>query len=136
VNDAKPDPQFTTPPVLAPLVPLAPALMMVFWMLLGASAGTKLSQSLWQLLGWGDGEVSIAVPVGGAAGAAVGAVLGRIKNPRLLVLLMAAFAGSTAGGVAGQIAWGRLGRSAARSSAGRSGGWPGRPGCSSGARGI
>lgn len=88
---------------------LAPALMMAFWMLLGGAAGIKLAQSMWTLLGWGAGDVSIAVPVGGVAGAAVGAVLGRISNPPLLVLLMAVFAGSAAGGVAGKVPWGEIG---------------------------
>ena len=95
-----------TPPALTPL---APALMMAFWMLLGGAAGIKLSQSLWQILDWGDGEVSVAVPVGGVVGAAIGAVLGRVTNPRRLVLLMAVFAGSAAGGVAGHVAWGEIG---------------------------
>lgn len=89
--------------------PLAPALMIAFWMLLGGAAGIRLAQSIWELLGWGIGEVSVAVPVGGVTGAAVGAVLGRIRNPRLLVLLMAVFAGSAAGGVAGKVPWGDIG---------------------------
>ena len=89
--------------------PLAPILMMAFWMLLGGAAGIKLTQSIWRLLGWGAGEVSIAVPVGGAGGALVGALLGLISNPRLLVLLMAVFAGATAAAVAGKLAWGEIG---------------------------
>lgn len=94
---------------LTPLPPaLAPALMMVFWTLLGGAAGIKLAQSLWQLLDWDAGIVSVAVPVGGVAGAIVGALLGLISNPRLLVLLMAVFAGSSAGAVAGKIPWGTL----------------------------
>jgi hypothetical protein len=109
MNDAKPDPPSAIPPVLAPLAPLAPALMMAFWMLLGAASGIKLAQSLWQLLGWGDWAVSVAVPVGGGAGALVGALLGLITRPRLLVLLMAVFAGASAGGVAGTVAWGEIG---------------------------
>ena len=78
---------------------------MVFWMLLGGAAGIKLMQSIWRLLGWGAGEVSVAVPVGGVGGA----LLGLISNPRLLVLLMAVFAGATAGAVAGKLAWGDIG---------------------------
>ena len=35
------------------------------WMLLGGAAGINLTQRLWGLLGFGVGEVSIAVPVGG-----------------------------------------------------------------------
>jgi hypothetical protein len=109
VNDAKSDPPRVTPTALAPLAPLAPALMMAFWMLLGAAAGIKFAQSLWQLLGWGDWAVSVAVPVGGGAGALAGALLGLITHPRLLVLLMAVFAGTSAGGVAGKVAWGEIG---------------------------
>lgn len=105
MNDAKPDPGSATAPVLAPL---APALMMAFWALLGASAGITITQSVWQFLGW-EGHVSVAVPVGGAVGALVGALLGLITRPRLLVLLMAVFAATSAGGVAGQIAWGEIG---------------------------
>lgn len=89
--------------------PLAPILMMVFWMLLGGAAGIKLTQNMWRVLGLGAGEVSIAVPVGSVVGALVGALLGLISNPRLLVLLMAVFAGSTAGAVAGKLAWGDIG---------------------------
>ena len=95
------------PPTI--LSPVAPALMMGFWMLLGGAAGIKLSQSLWQLFGWGEGEVSVAVPVGGVVGVVIGAGLGRIRNPRQLVLLMAVFAGSAAGGVAGKVTWGEIG---------------------------
>jgi hypothetical protein len=95
-----------TPPELPVL---APALMMVFWMLLGAAAGIKVMQSLWHLLGFGGGEMSIAVPVGGVVGALVGLSLGLIRNPKVLVLVMAAFAGSAAGGVAGQLPWGDVG---------------------------
>jgi len=94
----------------APISPvLAPVLMMAFWMLLGGAAGIKLAQGIWQLLGWGDEEVSIGVPVGGVVGALAGALLGLIRNPRLLVLLMAMFAGSAAGGVAGKVPWGEIG---------------------------
>ena len=98
-------------PVAPPqaLAPLAPALMMVFWLLLGSAAGIKISQSLWQFLGWSDGEVSVAVPVGGVVGAIAAALLGLISNPRVLVLLMAVFAGSAAGGVAGKLSWGNVG---------------------------
>ena len=106
MNDKKSDPKPATP--LAPQAQ-APALMMVFWLLLGGAAGIKISQSLWQFLGWSDGEVSVAVPVGGVVGAIGAALLGLVSNPRLLVLLMAVFAGSAAGGVAGKLAWGNVG---------------------------
>ena len=89
--------------------PLAPVLMMAFWMLLGGAAGIRVAQSLWQLLDLGAGSVSVAVPVGGVAGAVVGGLLGLISNPRLLVLLMALFAGSAAGAVTGKVAWGEVG---------------------------
>jgi hypothetical protein len=89
--------------------PLAPVAMVVFWMLLGAAAGINITQRLWDLLGFGGGDVSVAVPVGGVVGAGVGALLGLIDNPRLLVLLMAVFAGSSAGSVAGRLPWGDVG---------------------------
>lgn len=89
--------------------PLAPLLMMAFWMLLGGAAGIRVAQSLWQILGLVGGEVSVAVPIGGALGAIGGGLLGLISNPRLLVLLMAMFAGSAAGAVAGKLAWGEIG---------------------------
>jgi hypothetical protein len=89
--------------------PLAPLMMMAFWMLLGGAAGIRIAQSLWHLLGWGAWDVSVAVPVGGVVGALAGALLGLINNPRLLVLLMAVFAGSAAGGVAGKVPWGDIG---------------------------
>ena len=101
-----PRPLRSPPPIPAPLAPL---LMMAFWMLLGGAAGIKLMQSLWQLLAWDAGAVSVAVPVGGAAGAGVGALLGLITNPRLLVLLMAVFAGASAGAVAGRVPLGEIG---------------------------
>ena len=101
-----PDPPSPAPP-LAPV--LAPVLMMVFWMLLGGAAGIKIMQSIWRFLGVEAGQVTIAVPVGGALGALIGALLGLINNPRWLVLLMAVFAGASAGGVAGEIPWGDVG---------------------------
>lgn len=98
-------------PSPTPLIPppLAPLLMIAFWMLLGGAAGIKLAQSVWRLLGWGGGELSVAVPIGGAIGALVAVLLGLISNPRVLVLLMAVFAGATAGAVAGELAWGSIG---------------------------
>ena len=98
-------------PPAVPIPPvLAPVLMVVFWMLLGGSAGIKIMESIWHFLGVEAGEMTVAVPVGGAAGALVGALLGLIKDPRLLVLLMAMFAGASAGGVAGQLLWGDIGQ--------------------------
>ncbi|MGH7172643.1 MAG: hypothetical protein ACRELG_20370 [Gemmataceae bacterium] len=102
--------------------PLAPILMIAFWMLLGGAAGIKLAQSVWQLLGWGAGDVSIAVPVGGVIGALAGALLGLISNPRLLVLLMAVFAGASAGAVAGKLPWGEIGEIGGQISGGLVGG--------------
>jgi hypothetical protein len=124
------------PGTLAPAAcipaPLAPILLMTFWMLLGGAAGIKLGQSLWQLVGWGAGDVSIAVPVGGV-GAVAGALLGLISNPRLLVLLMAMFAGPAAGAVAGKLPWGEIGEVGGQVAGGWSGPSPGRSGCSSAA---
>lgn len=97
------------PAPTSPAAPLAPMLMMGFWMLLGGAGGVRVAQSLWQILGVEGGQVSVAVPVGGAVGAVSGGLLGLISNPRLLVLLMAVFAGSAAGAVAGQVAWGGIG---------------------------
>lgn len=107
--DANPPGRATPAPVSTSAAPLAPVLMMAFWMLLGGAAGIRVAQSLWQILGLGAGQVSVAVPVGGAVGAVGGGLLGLIRNPRLLVLLMAAFAGSAAGAVAGKVAWGGVG---------------------------
>lgn len=107
--DSKPPGQ--GPPRFVPptATPLAPVLMMAFWMLLGGAAGIRVAQSLWQILDLGAGHVSVAVPVGGVIGAVAGGLLGLISNPRLLVLLMAGFAGSAAGAVAGRVAWGEVG---------------------------
>ena len=99
----------SAPPLPLPPV-LAPILMVVFWMLLGGSAGIKVMESIWRFLGVQSGELAIAVPVGGVVGALAGALLGLIKDPRLLVLLMAVFAGASAGGVAGQLPWGEIGQ--------------------------
>jgi hypothetical protein len=96
----------STPSIPAPVAPL---LMMAFWMLVGGAAGIRLAQSLWQFLEWDTGAVSIAVPVGGAVGAGLGALLGLITNPRLLLLLMAASAGASAGAVVGKVPWGGIG---------------------------
>src|SRR5579864_2634077 len=95
MEDTKQEGPETARPTPAIPPPLAPILMMAFWMLLGGAAGIKLAQSMRQLLGWGSGNVSIAVPVGGVIEALAGALLGLISNPRLLVLLMAVFAGAT-----------------------------------------
>jgi hypothetical protein len=89
--------------------PLAPLMMMAFWMLLGGAAGIRAAQSIWHLLGVDVGAVTIAVPLGGIVGALAGALLGLISNPRMLVLLMAVFAGSAAGAVAGKVPWGEIG---------------------------
>ncbi len=89
--------------------PLAPLLMVLFWMLLGAASGINVAQGLWRLVGFAVGDVSIAVPIGGVIGAMVGGALGLITNPRVLVLLMAMFAGAAAGAVAGKVPWGAVG---------------------------
>jgi hypothetical protein len=109
MRDSKQEGPETPRPTPAIPPPLAPILMMAFWMLLGGAAGIQLAQSMWQLVGWGDGDVSIAVLAGGVMRALAGPLLGMINNPRLLVLLMAVFAGSAAGAVAGQLPWGAIG---------------------------
>jgi hypothetical protein len=109
MEDTKQEGPETPRPTPAIPPPLAPILMMAFWMLLGGAAGIKLAQSMWQLLDWGSGNVSITVPAGGVIGALAGALLGFISNPRLLVLLMAVFAGASAGAVAGKLPWGAVG---------------------------
>ena len=116
---AVPDEAKSTSPI--PPV-LAPTLMMVFWMLLGGAAGIKMMESIWRFRGVAVGEMTIAVPVGGAVGALAGALLGLIKNPRLLVLLMAVFAGGSAGGVAGQLPWGDVGQIGGQVAGGLAGG--------------
>jgi hypothetical protein len=97
-------------PSTSPVAPvLAPVLMMAFWMLLGGAAGIKIMQGIWPFLGFAGGQVTVAIPIGGAVGALAGALLGLIRNPRWLVLLMAVFAGSAAGAVAGKVPWGEIG---------------------------
>jgi hypothetical protein len=83
--------------------------MLVFRVLLGAAIGIHLMQTVWRLFGWGVGEVSIAVPVGGTLGAVVGALLGLVRDPRVGELLMAVIAGAAAGAVAGRLPWGAVG---------------------------
>ena len=83
--------------------------MMVFGMLLGAATGINLTQAVWRVFGWGVGEVSIAVPVGGGVGALAGALLCLVRDPRLLVLVLAVYAGGSAGAVAGRLPWGAVG---------------------------
>lgn len=105
-------------------------------MLFEGAAGIKITQRLWHLLGFLDGDVSVAVPLGGAAGAIAGALLGVIDNPRLLVLLMALFAGASAGAVAGRLPGVTLERSSAKLPGRWSARSPGPSGCSSGAAGA
>lgn len=104
------------PPVLAPV------LMLVFWTLVGAAAGIKAVQSIWPLLGFGGGDLAVAIPVGSVTGALVGALLGLIRNPLWLVLLMAVYAGSAAGAVAGKIVWGDIGELGGQAAGGAVGG--------------
>ena len=65
-----PSPAQRIPPVLAPM------LMKVFWRLLGGAPGIKIIETFWRILGVKVGEVTIAVPVGGAVGGLGGALLG------------------------------------------------------------
>src|SRR5579871_6494301 len=90
-----------SPAVPPPLLPLAPKLMLVFWMLLGAVAGVKLAQGVWRMAGWNTGAIAIAVPAGAVAGSIVGGFIGRINRPSLLVLIMALLAGWSLGALAG-----------------------------------
>jgi|GEM_PF-1981626 len=122
MSDTKQKSPHATARVRTSSPPLAPILMMVFWMLLGGAGGIKLTQTVWRVIGFGAGEVSIAVPVGSVVGALVGALLGLISNPRLLVLMMAVFAGSTAGAVAGKLPWGDVGEIAGQVAGGLVGG--------------
>ncbi len=93
-----------------PLLPLAPNLMLMFWMLLGAVAGVKLVQGVWRTAGWETGAVAIAVPSGAVTGAIAGGLIGRITRPSLLVLIMALLAGWSLGALAGGLAWAEAGQ--------------------------
>lgn len=99
-----------SPAAPPPLLPLAPKLMLVFWMLLGAVAGVKLAQGVWRMAGWNTGAVAIAVPAGAVAGAIAGGFIGRITRPSLLVLIMALLAGWSLGALAGALAWAETGQ--------------------------
>jgi hypothetical protein len=97
----------STPPTL---LPRAPKLMLMFWMLLGAVAGVKLLQGIWRMAGWDSGAVAIAVPAGVMAGAIAGGLIGRITRPSLLVLIMALLAGWSLGALAGGLVWAETGQ--------------------------
>ncbi len=98
------------PSTVAPLLPLAPKLMLVFWMLLGCVAGITLAQSVWRMAGWSTGAFAIALPVGAVAGAVGGGLVGRITRPHLLVLVMALLAGWSVGALCGGLAWAETGQ--------------------------
>jgi hypothetical protein len=95
---------------LAPLLPMAPKLMLLFWMLLGAVAGITLAQQVWRLAGLSAGIFAIAMPVGAVGGAVGGALVGRITRPHLLVLVMALLAGWSVGALGGGLAWAETGQ--------------------------
>ena len=95
---------------VAPLLPLAPKLMLVFWMLLGCVAGISLGQSVWRMAGWSTGSFAIALPVGAVAGAVGGGLVGQISRPHLLVLIMALLAGWSVGALGGGLAWSEMGQ--------------------------
>jgi hypothetical protein len=63
-----------TPLVSPPLLPIAPKLILLFWMLLGAVAGVTLAQAVWKLAGLTTGAFAFVVTVG-AVGGAVGGKL-------------------------------------------------------------
>jgi hypothetical protein len=109
-EEAKQERQSQTPLVSPPLLPLAPKLMLVFWMLLGAVAGVKLAQELWPMAGWTSGTIAGGVPIGAVAGAAAGGLIGRITRPSLLVLIMALLAGWSLGALAGGLVWAETGQ--------------------------
>src|SRR5579871_4872235 len=98
------------PSTVAPLLPLAPKLMIVFWMLLGCVAGITLAQSVWRMAGWSTGAFAIALPVGAVAGAVGGGLVGQITRPHLLVLIMALLAGWSVGALGGGLAWAETGQ--------------------------
>jgi hypothetical protein len=102
--------QAQTPLVSPPLLPIAPKLMLLFWMLLGAVAGITLAQQVWRLAGLTSGNFAIAVPVGAVGGALGGVLVGRITHPHLLVLVMALLAGWSVGALAGGLAWADIGQ--------------------------
>ena len=102
--------------------PVAPVLLAVFWLLIGAAAGIKLTQGLWSALVLDVGRMSVAVPVGAAVGALVAVLVSWVTNPRALVLLMGVFAGASAGGVTGGLVWGGTGEAIGQAAGGVVGG--------------
>jgi hypothetical protein len=122
MEDAKQGDRSAPLSILPSPSPLAPVLMLAFWMLLGGATGITAAQRLWHLFGLGAGDVAVAVPVGGVVGAVAGALLGLVTGPRLFVLLMAVFAGVAAGGVAGRLPWGAVGEFAGQAIGGLVGG--------------
>jgi hypothetical protein len=98
------------PPSVPTLLPSAPKLMLVFWMLLGCVAGITLAQSVWRMTGLTTGAFAIALPVGAVAGAVGGGLVGRITRPHLLVLVMALLAGWSVGALGGGLAWAETGQ--------------------------
>jgi hypothetical protein len=109
-EEAKPSVKTNTPSPLPPLLPLAPKLMLMFWMFLGAVAGVKLTQGVWRMAHWSTGDIAIAVPAGAVAGAVAGGLIGRITRPSLLVLIMALLAGWSLGALAGGLVWAETGQ--------------------------
>ena len=109
-KEAKHGMQSETHPVSLHLLPLAPKLMLVFWMLLGAVAGVKLVQEIWRMAHWSTGDIAIAVPAGALAGSIAGGLIGRITRPSLLVLIMALLAGWSLGALAGGLVWAETGQ--------------------------
>jgi hypothetical protein len=100
----------TNTPSTPPLLPLAPKLMLLFWMLLGAVAGITLAQQVWRIVGLSAGIFAIAVPIGVVGGAVGGGLVGRITRPHLVVLVMALFAGWSVGAMGGGLAWAETGQ--------------------------
>ncbi len=109
-QEAKQEMKSHTPLVSPPMLPMAPKLILLFWMLLGAVAGITLAQQVWRLAGLTAGLFAIAVPVGAVGGAVGGALVGRITRPHLLVLVMALLAGWSVGALGGGLAWAETGQ--------------------------
>jgi hypothetical protein len=76
---------------------LAPKVMILCGLLLGAVAGINCARRLWLVFGWKVGDIAIAVPVGA------------VTRPAVLVLRMALLAGWSVGATAGKLAWGPAG---------------------------
>jgi hypothetical protein len=112
INPALADPEVRFRPPSTPLarLPLAPRLMLAFWMLLGSVAGINLALGIWRVAELSVEAFALAVPVGALVGAVGGGLVGQITKPRLLVLVMAMLAGWSMGALVGGFGWAELGQ--------------------------